>query len=181
MRKDCRQCRSCWIMVAMTVAGMALAASSFAVSENKEEKLPAPAPSQPISFNHKQHVEVGMECRDCHADVDSKDQAGLPSVAFCMQCHEAVSTDSPEIKKLAELHKRGERIRWVRVYKVPAYVFFSHSTHIKARQKCDTCHGPVEERKVIAQEVSTSMTACIQCHKSMKASTDCFLCHQLGQ
>jgi hypothetical protein len=34
---------------------------------------------------------------------------------------------------------------------------------------------------VIAQEVSTSMTACIQCHKSMKASTDCFLCHQLGQ
>lgn len=154
---------------------------ALAASQNKEEKLPAPAPPQPIQFNHEQHVEVGMECRDCHADVDSKDQAGLPTVAFCMQCHETEKTDSPEVKKLAELQARGEQIRWVRVYKVPAYVFFSHSAHIKARQKCDTCHGPVQERQVIAQEVSTKMTACIQCHRAKKASTDCSFCHQLGQ
>jgi predicted CXXCH cytochrome family protein len=160
---------------------MALAAASVAVSENKEEKLPAPAPAQPIQFSHKQHSELGLECEVCHADADSKDQAGLPETALCMSCHETIKTDSPEIKKLAELHARGESIRWARVYRVPAYVFFSHSSHIKAKQKCDTCHGPVQQRQVIAQEVSTKMTACIQCHKSLNASTDCFLCHQLGQ
>ena len=122
-----------------------------------------------------------MECGDCHADTDSKDQAGLPTVALCMQCHETESTGSPEIKKLAELHKRGEQIRWVRVYKVPAYVFFSHASHMKAGQKCGICHGPVQSRAVLAQEVSTRMAACIQCHRAKKASTDCFFCHQLGQ
>jgi predicted CXXCH cytochrome family protein len=168
-------------MVAVTVAGMALAVASLAVSENKEEKLPAPAPAQPIQFSHKQHSELGLECGVCHADADSKDQAGLPAVALCMQCHETIKTDSPEIKKLAELQARGEQIRWVRIYKVPAYVFFSHSSHTKAKQKCGTCHGPVEQRHVMAQEVSTSMMACIQCHRALKASTGCFLCHQLGQ
>jgi hypothetical protein len=181
MRKDFPKWRSCWIMVAVTVAGMALAASSIAVSESNEEKLPAPPPAQPIQFSHKQHSDLGLECGVCHVDADSKDQAGLPTVAFCMKCHETIKTDSPEVKKLAELHARGEQVRWVRIYKVPAYVFFSHAAHLKAGQKCATCHGPVEQRQAIAQEVSTKMTTCIQCHKSLKAATDCFLCHQLGQ
>ena len=175
------QCRRRWIMVAVAVAGMALAASSFAAPENRVERLPAPAPPQPIQFSHKQHCELGLECGVCHVDADSKEQAGLPETALCMNCHQTIKTDSPEIKKLAELHTRGERIRWARVYKVPAYVFFSHSSHLKAQQKCDTCHGPVQQRQVMAQEVSTSMTACLQCHKAKKASTGCFFCHQLGQ
>ena len=169
------------ILTAFSAAGLTISIMALAASQNKEEKLPAPAPLQPIRFSHKQHCELGMECDGCHADADSKDQAGLPTVALCMQCHETVKPDSPEIKKLAEFQKRGEQIRWARVYRVPAYVFFSHSSHIKAKQKCDTCHGPVQQRQVMAKEVSTSMTTCIQCHKSMKVSTDCFLCHQLGQ
>ncbi len=169
------------ILLAFSAAGWSVSIMPLAASQNKEEKLPAPAPPQPIRFSHKQHSELGIECGGCHIDADSKDQAGLPTVALCMQCHETESTGSPEIKKLAELHNRGEQIRWVRVYKVPAYVFFSHASHMKAGQKCETCHGPVQTRAVLAQEVSTRMTACIQCHRAKKASTDCFFCHQLGQ
>jgi hypothetical protein len=88
--------------------------------------------------------------------------------------------ESPEIRQLAEVHKRGERVQWVRVYSVPDYVFFSHASHLKAGEQCITCHGPVEERDVLAKEVSTSMVACMNCHAKRKASNDCVLCHQLS-
>ncbi len=168
-------------LFAVSIAGIAVCTLSFATPENKEERLPAPAPAQPIQFSHKQHAELGMECGDCHGNADRNDQAGMPDVPFCMGCHETVKTDSPEVKKLAELYRRGERLRWVRVYKVPAYVFFSHATHVRAGQKCAACHGPVQTREVLAQEVSTRMAACLQCHRARKASTSCSLCHQLGQ
>jgi len=97
-----------------------------------------------------------------------------------MGCHSTVKADSPEIRKLHEIHKGRQKIGWVRVYKVPDFVFFSHASHLKAGEQCVTCHGPVEERHVLAQEVSTSMVACMNCHAARKASNECVLCHQLS-
>ena len=36
-------------------------------------------------------------------------------------------------------------------------------------------------RDVLAKEVSTSMTACISCHRQKNARVDCTACHLLGQ
>jgi hypothetical protein len=148
--------------------------------KGKEEKLPQAVAPQPVAYSHRQHVALGLRCLDCHKGASEKDQAGLPPAAHCMGCHATIKADSPEIRKLAAIHKRGEQPAWVRIYKVPAFVFFSHASHVKAGEQCVTCHGPVQERDVLAKEVSTGMVACMNCHAARKVSNDCVFCHQLS-
>ena len=143
----------CWAATSyITVAG------SFAqkptVYQGKEEKLPREVGPQPIAFSHKQHMSAGLACLVCHMDAEKKDQAGLPTVEQCAVCHTS-SSQRPdpaaggELKKLAEIRSRKERVKWVRVYRVPDIVFFSHRNHLKAGEKCVTCHGPVASRSTI--------------------------------
>ena len=69
-------------------------------------------------------------------------------------------------------------IPWVRVYKLPGFVYFSHQVHnTRARIECAICHGPVAERSIISQEKSTAMVDCMKCHDQYKASNRCDLCH----
>jgi hypothetical protein len=146
-----------------------------------QEKLPFDPGPQPIAFSHKQHAAASLKCLDCHSGAASAEQAGLPSTAKCMACHRAVRPESAEVKKLAAYHQRAEKVPWLRVYRVRDFVFFSHASHAKAGASCSECHGPVETRDVLLKEVSTNMAACMSCHRAKKASTDCSLCHQLGQ
>lgn len=151
------------------------------VYKGKEEKLPVQVGPQPIAFSHKKHAAAGFPCQACHVDANDKDQAGIPNVEQCVLCHVSDHATHPELKKLAELDRRGKQVKWVRVYRVPDFVFFSHVNHLKAGEKCATCHGPVEKSDALAREVSTSMNTCIICHFSRKASNECYLCHDLGQ
>ena len=72
-------------------------------------------------------------------------------------------------------------VPWVRVYEVPGFVFFDHGRHAKAGLGCVSCHGPVASRDVLQKEVSTSMNACVACHREKGARVDCAACHHLGQ
>jgi len=151
------------------------------IYRGKEEKLPQTAAPQPLLFSHEKHAGAGMTCLNCHENVMTKERAGIPGTAKCMVCHETIARDKPDIKKLAQIHRQGGKLEWVRVYRVPDYVFFSHSHHMKAGAECSTCHGPVHRRAVVAKEVSTSMIACMNCHTEKGASTKCHTCHDLGQ
>ena len=73
----------------------------------------------------------------------------------------------------------GRRVAgWVRVYQLPKYVYFSHRVHTAAGTSCETCHGPVRERDVIAKEVVLNMRSCMACHAASKARNDCKTCHE---
>jgi hypothetical protein len=146
----------------------------------KEEKLPLAVAPQPLPFSHKQHAEARITCLDCHSGAAKKERAGLPQTDQCMLCHSTIAVASPAVRRLAKLHEQGEKIDWVRVYQVPDFVFFSHASHWKAGVDCATCHGPVAQRDVLAQEVSTGMVRCMNCHADREASNECVLCHQLG-
>ncbi|MFN3326579.1 MAG: cytochrome c3 family protein [Bryobacteraceae bacterium] len=144
-----------------------------------EEKLGPPGPEQPIPFSHKVHVGLGIKCTDCHTLKDEEGfAAGFPRESTCMGCHASVKKDSPAIQKLAEYAKARKPVPWVRVYKVPEYVWFSHESHHKeAGIACETCHGKVGERDVLFREVSIRMDACMACHARNDASNDCGFCH----
>lgn len=146
----------------------------------KPEKLPKEVASQPVAFSHKRHASVGLECLDCHKGARTKARAGVPETETCMLCH-TVKVESPEIAKLRRFHESGEEIPWVRVYGVPDFVFFHHGNHVSAGVECARCHGPVAERDVLAQEVSTRMGACMSCHKDRGVSNECYFCHELGR
>ena len=131
---------------------------------------------QPIPFSHKQHVSLGLTCKDCHANPGALET--LPATSKCMACHVSTATDSPAIKKLKAFADAQQPIPWARVYQVPDFVRFSHRAHLKGGFKCEKCHGPVATRDALWKETDLSMTGCIACHRQSRASVACTYCHE---
>ena len=141
-------------------------------------QAPAAAPVQPLPYSHKTHVKLGLQCRSCHTNPEGGKLMTYPPTVVCMGCHQAIATDRPAIQKLAEFAKTGEPIPWVRVYRVPDYVYWRHGTHLEAEVTCAECHGPVADRDVIAVETNvTRMLGCVTCHDKRQVYTDCSACH----
>jgi uncharacterized paraquat-inducible protein A len=148
------------------------------VYKSTEQKLPREVAPQPIAFSHKAHA--AATCTTCHTTALKGERAGLPQAERCALCHRGGSGGIPDVPQLKEWLSDKKRIPWVRVYKVPEYVFFSHARHTSAKIGCESCHGAVAASSVLAQEVSTSMTACMNCHAERKVSNECGFCHTLG-
>jgi hypothetical protein len=143
------------------------------------QQEPPPAP-QPIAFSHKTHAGLAIKCLDCHAIRPPGFEASIPPEATCMGCHTTMKTGSPEIKRLAEFYDSKKPVPWVRVYRVPDFVWFSHEVHYRrAKIECDRCHGPVAERDVIFKEKPITMVACVECHEKNKARIGCNTCHDI--
>lgn len=154
--------------------GMAAAQSPLVPSP----RVPRRPVEQPLPFSHKTHVSAGANCGMCHTMPEPGDFATTPATAVCMNCHQAVKKDSPHIVKLAGLHAEGKRPAWRPVYRIPEWVSFSHKKHTAAAGvTCETCHGPVAQRDVLAREKDLSMQACMECHRAKNASNDCIVCH----
>jgi hypothetical protein len=154
---------------------------AFLYGQQPEAKVVVPKPiEQPIPFNHKKHCDVGLGCDTCHKLDPKGDLEQIPSAADCMNCHQAIKTDSPDVQVLAQYAKEAKPIPWVRVYTIPDFVLFSHKTHLDAKIKCEECHGPVSSREVLAREKDFTMKTCISCHRADKAKTTCDVCHKLS-
>jgi c(7)-type cytochrome triheme protein len=136
------------------------------------------AQEQPIPYSHKTHLAMGLKCSSCHKNADPGESMGLPEESFCMGCHQTVKADSPHIQKLAAAARDKKPLPWVRVYRLPAFVYFSHRVHTGAGTTCETCHGPVRERDVITKEVVHKMDSCMACHTAKKARNECTTCHE---
>jgi hypothetical protein len=72
-------------------------------------------PSQPITFNHRIHVEgLGMDCAFCHRTAATGDVAGYPDLQQCIFCHQVVNEEiAQQIRLVVEsppLGRGGERV-----------------------------------------------------------------------
>lgn len=144
--------------------------------------LKKPAVTQPIAFPHKTHVQkVQLPCDFCHATVRTERYATIPNVDTCMSCHTTKITDNPEEEKIREYAKRGERIPWIQLNKLPPHVYFSHERHYTAgRLSCVNCMGPMEEltKPPPRPLKKVKMEFCLNCHRKVGATQDCLLCHK---
>ena len=134
--------------------------------------------SQPIPFSHKTHSGQNIACAFCHINPDPGENMSFPDSALCMDCHQAVAAEKPAIKRLARFTLSKKPIPWARVYSVPAFVFWSHRTHLEAAQECAACHGNVSEMDILRATNVTTMDGCVQCHEKKDASTGCVSCHE---
>ncbi len=116
--------------------------------------------------------------------------AGIPSVERCMGCHKIVAAQgNPEVQKLQGYWDRKEPIPWIRVFKVPEYVYFAHKQHVQVGLQCQTCHGRIEAMERVAATTGqnlpndllnlagmnvppTTLTMgwCVECHRSVNTS-----------
>lgn len=137
------------------------------------------APKQPIAFTHRVHIQNGMQCTSCHAGVTEGPDAGIPSVTFCMACHQEVATNNPEIRKLAAYAAKDQDISWQPVYWFYSseHVRFWHVPHIRAGVDCQQCHGDMAQQTVAVRSKNLNMNFCISCHRAKGASADCTTCH----
>jgi hypothetical protein len=136
-------------------------------------------PVQPIAYTHKVHLAKGLQCVQCHVGVDTGAQAKIPTIDFCMTCHQVIARDNPEIKKMAALFASGQDIEWQRVYNFQpsAHVKFIHGPHVQAGVQCATCHGDMTQQTVAERKVNITMGFCVQCHRQKNVSVDCVTCH----
>lgn len=142
----------------------------------------APAPvEQPLAFNHKAHVDMGMDCVDCHTYVKTQTFSGLPTLETCLGCHAEAITESPEEEKVRTAAAAGTELHWNRLYHVPNHVYYSHRRHVTAGGlECATCHGPIAqtERPPKAPLNAITMDFCIDCHQRNEVTVDCIACHK---
>src|SRR5260370_21906882 len=107
-------------------------AAKLMVPDNPSEH---PAPEQPIPYSHKQHLALGLQCKECHTNPEPGKLMTFPATERCMQCHVTIAKDKPSIQKLTQYSKSQQPITWVRVYTVLTGIQWSHRRHLEAGMK----------------------------------------------
>lgn len=132
------------------------------------------APTQPIAFSHKLHAgQYKVDCNYCHTGVTKGQSANIPSANICMNCHNTIKPESPEIQKIYAAIENDTPIEWVRVHNLPDLAYFNHAQHVKVGGlECQTCHGPIQEMEVVQQYSPLTMGWCISCHRQTELNTE---------
>ncbi len=121
---------------------------------------------QPVQFSHKHHVgDDGIDCRYCHATVETTASAGMPPTQTCMNCHNQLWLDSPYLEPIRASYRENKPIEWERVHDLPEYVYFNHSIHINKGVGCASCHGDIANMPAVYQENTLQMEWCLSCHR----------------
>ncbi len=122
---------------------------------------------QPVPFSHQHHVGgLGLDCRYCHSGVETGVKAGLPATHICMTCHSQLWTTADVLAPVRESLAADKPIAWHRVARLPDYVYFNHSIHLKRGVPCVTCHGRVDRMPLMARAKPFQMQWCLDCHRN---------------
>ena len=121
---------------------------------------------QPVPFSHQHHVGgLGLDCRYCHASVETAAFAGLPPTETCMTCHSQIWTNATMLAPVRDSLASDLPIHWQRVHRLPGYVYFDHSVHVAKGVGCTTCHGAVDQMPLMYQDAPLTMAWCLDCHR----------------
>ena len=125
------------------------------------------APEQPVPFSHKHHSgELGLACQNCHQQVEVYATAGLPPTHTCMTCHSQIWTNSEMLAPVRESYAKDQPLQWVRVNRLPDYVYYNHSVHVTKGIGCSSCHGPIDTMQLTYRAHTLEMTFCLNCHRN---------------
>jgi len=124
------------------------------------------AKDQDVPFSHRHHAgELGIDCRYCHATVETSADAGLPATHVCMTCHSQLWTGAPMLAPVRASLAQHRPLRWHRVAQVPDYVYFNHSIHVQRGVPCVECHGRVDTMPLTWRAKPFQMQFCLDCHR----------------
>ncbi len=139
-------------------------------------------PEQPIAFSHALHAgQYEIQCQYCHTGVMKGKSANIPSANICMNCHQQIAVESPEIQKIyaaidfdpdSQTYGNNKQpIEWIRIHNLPDLAYFNHSQHVNVGGlECQTCHGPIQEMPVVYQYSKLTMGWCINCHRETEVN-----------
>ena len=153
-------------LLAIAIVPVAAIAGAYAVMRSPYITGQDTVLTQPVPFSHQHHVgALGLDCRYCHAGVETSPVASVPPTSTCMTCHSQLYTNAQMLAPVRESLAQGKPIRWARVHRLPGYVYFDHSVHVKNGVGCTTCHGQVDEMPLMQQTAPLTMGWCLDCHR----------------
>jgi Cytochrome c7 and related cytochrome c len=121
---------------------------------------------QPVQFDHRHHVTDDLiDCRYCHTSVERAASAGIPPTELCLNCHSQVWNKSPLLDLVRASWFANRPIEWVRVHRLPDFVYFNHAAHVNKGVGCVECHGRVDLMPAIEQFAPLTMGWCLDCHR----------------
>ena len=60
----------------------------------------------------------------------------------------------------------ADRMPWVRVHRLPDFVYFNHSAHVTSGVSCVSCHGRVDQMIEVKAVEPLNMAWCLDCHRN---------------
>lgn len=113
-----------------------------------------------VAFSHRKHLDMGMDCTTCHANVQESKVSSdnnIPVLEICSQCHDPV----PDAELMVPLERE---------------VIFSHEIHVQSALTCTLCHGLGSEDAEARMQLP-GMAVCISCHREQEKTEVCRDCH----
>jgi hypothetical protein len=150
------------VLVAGGAVGSLLALDYAGFNQRRGETL-----EQPVPFSHEHHVSgLGIDCRYFHTAVEKSASAGVPPTATCYNCHKLVWNEAPMLEPVRSSYRTGQPIEWNKVHDLPDFTYFNHSIHVAKGIGCATCHGPVQEMRLMRSAQPIQMRWCLDCHRN---------------
>ena len=150
------------VLVAGGAVGSLLALEYAGFNQRRGETL-----EQPVPFSHEHHVAgLGIDCRYCHTAVEKSASAGVPPTATCYNCHKLVWNEAPMLEPVRSSFRTGQPLEWNKVHDLPDFTYFNHSIHVAKGIGCATCHGPVQEMRLMRSAQPIQMRWCLDCHRN---------------
>lgn len=148
----------------------------FSFTNGIESKPGRKVPKIVSTFNHYIHIDMEMECTECHEGAQEEEKAGLPEIGFCMDCHEDDENEAYLKWMENEPKKDGSVIITREKLKSFREVIFPHGIHYAADLTCDTCHGETGKAEKIIENTIVGKSMCMECHEG---ELDCSDCHKV--
>lgn len=150
------------VLVAGGAVGSLLALDYAGFNQRRGETV-----EQPVPFSHEHHVAgLGIDCRYCHTAVEKSASAGVPPTSTCYNCHKIVWNEAPMLEPVRSSYRTGQPIEWNKVHDLPDFTYFNHSIHVAKGIGCATCHGPVQQMRLMRSAQPLQMRWCLECHRN---------------
>jgi hypothetical protein len=150
------------VLVAGGAVGSLLALDYAGFNQRRGETV-----EQPVPFSHEHHVAgLGIDCRYCHTAVEKSASAGVPPTSTCYNCHKIVWNEAPMLEPVRSSYRTGQPIEWNKVHDLPDFTYFNHSIHVAKGMGCATCHGPVQQMRLMRSAQPIQMRWCLECHRN---------------
>lgn len=154
----------------MVGIGAAATAGGMLFLTHPETLEPGYQPKQPIPYSHKLHAgNLGIDCLYCHNTVDKSSYAAVPPTQTCMNCHSKVKAQDMVLAPVRESWEQDKPIPWIKIHRLPDYVYFNHSAHVNSGVSCMSCHGRVDQMIEVKQVETLAMSWCLDCHRNPAA------------
>jgi menaquinone reductase, multiheme cytochrome c subunit len=151
-------------------AGLLVGVHAYIFASHPKVQDTGYQPLQPVPYSHKLHAgTMGLDCTYCHYTVTKAAFSAVPPTEVCMNCHKQVKAKSEKLAPVRESYETGKPVEWVKIHKLPDYVYFNHQAHVTAGVSCVSCHGRVDQMVEVRQHEPLNMGWCVSCHRDPAA------------